>query len=403
MSRLSSGLLALTIASMPSVALAQGTVADYKRAMGLRDKYQNTVLNMADQARWLENTNRLVYRKTVTGGFEFVVVDADAGTRKTPFDHAKLAAALSTANNETYTAATLPFNTFNYVDSDRGIQFMIGPAGAAGGGGGGGRGGAIAEADAWRCNIESYTCTPPRGAGRGGRGRGAAPGGGLAGPVRPPFDINAVEPKRSPDGKMEAFVNNYNVAIRPVGARTMTLLNTDGSEGGYYDPDSLAWSPDSKKIAIYKVKPGFRRYVHYVESSPEDQLQPRDSVMQYAKPGDVLDDEQPVLFDVESKKQTFIDNALFPNAYDVTRLVWKKDSSALTFEYNARGHQLYRVIEVNAATAKTRTVIEEAPKTFFCYSGRSSARTSTRARRSSGCRSGTGGITSTCMTARPAL
>src|SRR5574338_1567929 len=151
MNRLSSGLLAFTIASVPSVALAQGTVADYKRAMGLRDKYQNTVLNMADQARWLENTNRLVYRKTVAGGYEFVVVDADAGTKKTPFDHARLAAALSTANNAKYTAATLPFNTFNYVDNDRSIQFTIGPGGPGGGGGGRG-GGAINEADAWRCN-----------------------------------------------------------------------------------------------------------------------------------------------------------------------------------------------------------------------------------------------------------
>ncbi|HEX6973498.1 MAG TPA: DPP IV N-terminal domain-containing protein, partial [Vicinamibacterales bacterium] len=303
-------------------------------------------------------------------GYEFVVVDADAGTRKTPFDHARLAEAINKAANEKYTAVTLPFTTFNYIDNDRAIQFTIGPAGP--GGGGGGRGaGPIAEADAWRCNIENYTCTPPRGAGRGGRGRGAAPGSGLAGPVRPPFDINGAEPRRSPDGKMEALVNNYNVAIRPAGSRTaVTLLSTDGSEGGYYDPDSLAWSPDSKKIAIYKVKPGFRRYVHYVESSPEDQLQPKDSVMQYAKPGDVLDVEVPVLFDVDSKKQTFVDNTLFPNAYDVTRLVWKKDSSAATFEYNQRGHQIYRVIEIDGTTGKARTVIEEAPRTFFCYSGK---------------------------------
>jgi len=39
------------------------------------------------------------------------------------------------------------------------------------------------------------------------------------------------------------------------------LLSLDGSEGGYYDPNSIAWSPDSKKIAVFKVKPGHRRYV----------------------------------------------------------------------------------------------------------------------------------------------
>src|SRR5207248_3870748 len=35
-----------------------------------------------------------------------------------------------------------------------------------------------------------------------------------------------------------------------------------------------------------------------------------------------------------------------------------------------RGHQVYRVIEIDAATAKTRALISEEPKTFFCYSGK---------------------------------
>jgi len=29
---------------------------------------------------------------------------------------------------------------------------------------------------------------------------------------------------------------------------------------------------DSKKLAAYRVVPGYRRLVHYIESSPEDQL-----------------------------------------------------------------------------------------------------------------------------------
>ena len=92
--------------------------------------------------------------------------------------------------------------------------------------------------------------------------------------------------------------------------------------------------------------------------------------MQYAKPGDVLDVETPVLFHLDTRKQLVVDNALFPNAYDMTRLDWRKDSSAVTFEYNQRGHQLYRVISIDAATAAARVLIAEEPKTFFCYSGK---------------------------------
>jgi len=33
--------------------------------------------------------------------------------------------------------------------------------------------------------------------------------------VRPAGDVNAADAKKSPDGKLEAIVSNYNVAIRP--------------------------------------------------------------------------------------------------------------------------------------------------------------------------------------------
>jgi dipeptidyl aminopeptidase/acylaminoacyl peptidase len=62
--------------------------------------------------------------------------------------------------------------------------------------------------------------------------------------------------------------------------------------------------------------------------------------------------------------------ALFPNPYANTRLEWRSDSRAVTFEYNQRGHQLYRVVEIDATTGRTRAVIEETQKTFVEYSGK---------------------------------
>src|SRR5690606_5081071 len=111
----------------------------------------------------------------------------------------------------------------------------------------------------------------------------------------------------------------------------------------YYDPDSMAWSPDSTKLAAYRVRPGYRRLVHYVESSPEDQLQPKHWAYVYAKPGDRLDAEQPVLFRLDGARQLTIDTTLFPNPYELSDLVWRKDGRAVTFEYNQRGHQVFRV------------------------------------------------------------
>ncbi len=349
----------LALLLVPSLSLAQGTLADYQRAMTLRDRYENLAVNVPDQARWVANTQKLWYRKSVKGGHEFVLVDAGTRTKEPAFDHGKLAAALSAALGRTITPHELPFNQFTFVEGLSAIEFQVT----------GGQGQQGPPQPPWRCTLADYKCAREERAGRGGRG-GRGGGGGLTGPVRPPSDINGAEPQKSPDGKYEALINNYNVAIRETGKREVTLLSTDGSEGGYYDPESLAWSPDSKKIAVYKVKPGHRRFVHYVESSPEDQLQPKYSTMQYAKPGDVLDVETPVLFHLDTRKQLVVNNALFPNAYDMTRLDWRKDSSAVTFEYNQRGHQLYRVISIDAATAAARVLIAEEPKTFFCYSGK---------------------------------
>jgi dipeptidyl aminopeptidase/acylaminoacyl peptidase len=54
----------------------------------------------------------------------------------------------------------------------------------------------------------------------------------------------------------------------------------------------------------------------------------------------------------------------------MSALVWHEDGRSLTFEYNQRGHQAYRVIEVDAATGKARAVIDEESPTFFEYSGK---------------------------------
>ena len=107
--------------------------------------------------------------------------------------------------------------------------------------------------------------------------------------------------------------------------------------------------------------------IHEVESSPASQVQPLLKTLSYAKPGDALDIPRAVLFDVAARKQFNIDPALYENPYALSRIEWRKDSRAFHFTYNQRGHQEYRVIEVNANTGAARAVIDEKSDTFFCY------------------------------------
>jgi dipeptidyl aminopeptidase/acylaminoacyl peptidase len=347
---------------LPAFANAQVTQADYERAAGLREKLQGLVAGAPDRADWIDKTSRFWYRKSVKGGYEFVLVDAETLAKKPAFDHEKLAAALAKAlppvpsDGEAITALKLPFNEITFVDGERAIEVNIREA-------------------RWRCDLTAYACkkseAPVFGRFGGGVGRGVGPLGTLTGIPGPRYNFpQSPDAKVSPDGKWEAWVNNFNVWARPKGKREGVALSYDGSEGNYYALASLAWSPDSKMIAAYRVRPGYQRKTQYVESSPIDQLQPKYHTIDYAKPGDALDQPQPVLFQVETKKQIVVDNTLFPNPYNLSRLEWRKDGRALTFEYNQRGHQVYRVIEVDSATGKSRAVISEEPKTFFCYSGK---------------------------------
>ncbi len=74
-----------------------------------------------------------------------------------------------------------------------------------------------------------------------------------------------------------------------------------------------------------------------------------------------------MLFHVDPPAEHVVANSLFPNAYSMSDLVWREDGRAFTFEYNQRGHQAYRVIEVDAATGKARALVDEETKTFFDY------------------------------------
>jgi len=241
------------------------------------------------------------------------------------------------------------------VNSLDGIEYLS-PSPQQGGGQGGGFGRGQTG-----CAPRVQAQNQAQGQGRGGRGAGA--GRGAAGQAAAETPVCA-----SFDGKWEALIENYNVFLRPAGKNEpATALSLDGSEGNYYTLRSVAWSPDSTKLVAYHTRPGYDRQVHYIESSPAGQIQPRHSSIFYQKPGDALDIAYPALFDVAAKKEIEIDRALFPNAYDITPPVWWKDNRGFTFEYNQRGHQLYRVVEVDAQTGKARALITEESPTFIDY------------------------------------
>jgi dipeptidyl aminopeptidase/acylaminoacyl peptidase len=323
---------------------AQTSSADFDRAFKLQAKYSALVLNQPEAPVWQDSSDTFVYRKSVEGGHEFVLVDAATQTKQPAFDHEKLAAALSTASGQTYKATTLPFPRFRFGSDRATIEFIV-------------------DGVRWHCDLHAWTCASP-----GALHPGDDEYDGDDDYDQTPHALNDPQKtKASPDGNWLAFVDNYNIRVRSKDSKETLTLSEDGSEDNYYAFNSIVWSPDSKFLASYRIRPGYRRLVHYVESSPANQLQPRYSSMVYPKAGDVLALQQPVLFDIAGKHEALVDNTLFPNPFDLSPIAWWKDSRGFTFEYNQRGHQLYRVIDVDAHSGAPRALITEESKTFVDY------------------------------------
>jgi hypothetical protein len=123
---------------LPLQAQAQVTRADYERALGLRARFERLTVNVPEPATWVEKTDRFYYRKSVKGGHQFIIVNAGTLEKQPAFDHGRLAAALSKASGQTYSALLLPFTSFAFGDGERAIEMTI-------------------QGRSWTCTLADYT------------------------------------------------------------------------------------------------------------------------------------------------------------------------------------------------------------------------------------------------------
>lgn len=338
--------VAFVAAAMP--ALSQGSAGDYARAEILRTRLYGMVEGIVEQPTFSEDSKTLAYRRSVKGGgFEFVQVDLTALTKAPGFDQAAIAKSLSDKTGRPWKAGTLPFSTYKLAVDRSSMEFEANNA-------------------RWKCLLASSACEkledlnrPPPVLGMGARqpigtGRPDKPDG---------------KPVKSPDGKSEVVMRGGNLFVRDLATQAERQLTLDGSDAAYYVTSTESWSPDGKVLAVSKTTPGQERYVHYIDSAPDEGRDPVLTELFYLKPGDRLTDRQPVLIDVETGAATAIDRALFPNAYAQSEPKWWKDGRGVYIRYNQRGHQAYRIIEADRQ-GKARVLIDEQAKTFIDYSTR---------------------------------
>jgi len=355
----------LLAAALPGLAQTRVVTADdYSRAEKfLGNGMGALVYNSGVRPTWLAG-ERFWYRNTTAEGAEFVLVDPAKGTRAPAFDHAKLAAALSSASGGKYDGAHLPFQTISLSADSQAVEFTV-------------------DGKAWKCDLAGATCTadsnPPatgggvagRGGrgGRGGGGGGGAPGRGGGGAL-------------SPDGKSSAFIKDNNLWMRDVASGKETQLTFDGEKDFGYATDNagwtasnnavVLWSPDSRKIATYQQD---QRGVgeEYLVSTTVGH--PTLQAWKYPLPGDkVITTIQRVVIDTTAPKvirlqmpadqhrSTLCDDIKCGGTMDVQ---WNPEGTELMFVSTSRDHKVEDLRLADAATGAVRDVHKEVTKTFY--------------------------------------
>ena len=105
-----------------------------------------------------------------------------------------------------------------------------------------------------------------------------------------------------------------------------------------------------------------KRFIYFVGIPPADQLQPKLHKREYTKPGDALPFRTPLHLPYGNRgKLAFRIQNYSTNSLMYTVWTGMLKSRTILFEYNERGHQTYRVLELSAETGQVQTIIEEKP------------------------------------------
>ena len=394
---------------------AQGTQADYERALSLDKRTQNKVFRDRVAPHWIDN-GAFWYR--VTAGeseAEFIFVD-EKGQRKAAFDHAQLAAALGEKIGRKIAPQNLPFRSIKMANDGSWVRFRVAEKTYQ------------FDKNGLSESHESLADATLPALRRIGRSRNGGEESGITfinktngevalfwsgtdgalkqyGTLKPQetrrqntfaghvwvakddkgkllgvfeaqdeesdaiIDGTFAPPKKEPKAERPpdpgtAFIRDFNVWLRE-GEKEIQLTKDGSKINAFQAP--IFWAPNGAQFVVRQIKPAQQHKVYMVDSSPNDQVQPKLKTIDYLKPGDEIEQVRPRLFDAKSAKEIAVSDELFQNPWSINELQWDKDSSGFSFVFNQRGHQVLRVIRVDK-NGEVMPLIEEKSPTFIDYS-----------------------------------
>ncbi len=349
----------VTMAVLISALSAQSPRADAQKTDSLSTKdYDHAssflpwsaeplVYRSSVRPNWLPD-GRFWYSVNTEKGTEFILVDPKKKTRTAAFDQEKLAAALTKRAGRTFDPYKLTPQSLTF-DANGNVTF--GTAGKQ-----------------WSYNdktgilsVDTAKATKPQPA-QGRRGG------------------NEVI---SPDGKLAAYIKDYNLWVKDLASGQQTQLTTDGVKDFGYATDNagwstsdaaiLRWSPDSKKIATFQQD---QRKVSDMYLVTTNVGKPTLQAWKYPLPGDkdipmitrvIIEVTTPKVIKLQvpadPHRASLSDDISSSGTFD--DVDWSADGSQLAFLSTSRDHKEEKMRIADAATGAVREVFQETVKTQY--------------------------------------
>jgi len=293
---------------------------------------------------WLDD-GRFWYRTTAQNGASFFVIDPAKKSREPVFDQTRLAAALAAASGGRVEGNRLPFFSFDLSKDSRSITVPL-------------------QTKRFKCDLTTYSCA-----------------------AADSSPANASAPQNSsvsPNGKLAAYIKDYNLWLRDLTTGKESQLTTDGIKDFGYATDNagwthsdrpvLTWSPDSKQIATFQHDGRGVRDMFLVSTNVGT---PKLDAWKYPMPGDsaIFRISRVIVHLLPNGGAHVLRLQMPPDAHrstvsdhvscggEICDAQWYPDGSHLAFISSSRDHKTAWFRVADASSGEVKTLFEEKSAT----------------------------------------
>jgi dipeptidyl aminopeptidase/acylaminoacyl peptidase len=322
----------------------QFTVAEYEAAAKHMDRNLNSlVYNQVSESSFV-NRNKLLYSTTNKDGKKFILVDAASKIKEAAFDHEKLAKILSVEIGQEVKATDLPISNVSFSEDLSILHFT-----------------SLNQKYSYKVEENALFQT-----------------------VLEKNSENSNE-HISPNGKLAAFINNYNLWVRDLDTDKSKQLTFNGKKdygyatnnAGWVKSDGavLKWSPNSDKIATFQQD---ARGVGMMYLTSTNVGHPKLEAWKHPLPGDAeiftierviihLGNEPKTVrlkMDKDFQRGTTTDHIANWNN-ELLDAQWNKEGTKFAFVSSSRDHKIAHLQIADAKTGNVTSIHKEKVATYY--------------------------------------